>query len=189
MARKYTKRRKGGNSSEVLSSDFQELENIVEKINNDVKELKEQLSKGETGNATMETNSEVEPVEASMSTEEEESNQGSEASDEKSFEEKKDEIINLIETANTILYKGENCNFKMTKKPCSTGRDTLDGFERSMKKPDFDSRKADALKLNIENYISKIKTDLNVKGGRGRKSRKHKNIKSKYTKKRRYSRK
>jgi len=43
MARKYTKKLRGGNYSEKLQSDFADLETIVEKINNDVKELKEQL--------------------------------------------------------------------------------------------------------------------------------------------------
>ena len=195
MARKYTKRRKGGNSNEILTSDFQELENIVKKINNDVKELKDQLSKEETNETVDEKESSDEKMGSEPSLEEEEdSNQvteieETEKSEEKTLDEKKEEINNLIETANTLLYKGSNCDFKMSKKPCSTGKDALDGFERSMNKPDFDDKKADALKLNIQNYISKIKSDLNIKGGRRRKSRKHKNIKSKYTKKRKYSRK
>jgi len=197
MAKKYTKKRRGGNYSEKLQSDFKDLEMIVEKINNDVKELKEQLqSSSDDASGIEEVNSsENEPVYSNNLMENDENIIKSELEDnsevkpeetelnEISLDDKKEEISKLIEKAKNILYDGNNCEFKMKQKPCSTGRDTLDGYERSMDKLTSVS-KADDLKENIENYITRIKNTLNVKDG-GRKTRKHKKHGRKHTKRRR----
>lgn len=181
MARKYSKKRKGGNSSEKLQADFKDLEMIVEKINNDVKELKDQLqnSNDEASGVKNVDNDMIEDNENNEDNEETgETMENSNETDanEKSLDDKKAEIAELISQAQNILYDGTNCDFKMKQKPCSTGKDTLSGFERSMNKLS-DSYKADDLKENIENYISKIKDQLNMKGGRKtrrhRKTRKH----------------
>lgn len=186
MARKYSKKRKGGNSSEKLQADFKDLEMIVEKINNDVKELKEQLqnSNDEASGVEDMNNDMTEDMNNDMAedsgnneeTGETVENSNENDANEKSLDDKKAEIAELISQAQNILYDGTNCDFKMKQKPCSTGKDTLSGFERSMDKLS-DSYKADDLKKNIENYISKIKDQLNMKGGRKtrrhRKTRKH----------------
>ena len=174
MARKYTKKRKGGSVNEKLQAHFNDLEMIVEKINSDVKELKEQLQS---------SNVEASGVEETNATdnEQEYSNddnvtENEEDTNEKSLDDKKAEISELITQAQNILYDGTNCDFKMKQKPCSTGKETLSGFERSVDKLNS-GYKADDLKENIENYISKIKDQLNMKGGRKtrrhRKTRKH----------------
>jgi len=196
MPRKYTKKRKGGNTSEKLQSDFEDLEKIVERLNNDVKELKEQLqSSSDTDNNIASgveevESSENEPVYSNDLVEDTENELKSEAenNDETlnsdiSLDSKKEEITELIAKAKYILYDGTNCDFKMKQKPCSTGKDTLDGFERSMNKLTSISD-ANSLKENIENYISRIKNTLNVKDG-GRKTRKHKKHDKKRTKRRR----
>ena len=197
MARKYTKKRTGGNYSEKLQSDFADLETIVEKINNDVKELKEQLQSSSDDASGVEevNNSENEPEYSNDLVEDNENIVKSELEDnnelkseetelnEISLDDKKAEIEKLIEKAKNILYDGTNCDLKMKQKPCSTGKDTLDGYERSMDKLTSVS-KADDLKENIENYISRIKNTLNVKDG-GRKTRKHKKGGKKHTKRRR----
>ena len=180
MARKYSKKRKGGNSSEKLQADFKDLEMIVEKINNDVKELKEQLqnSNDEASGVEDMNNDMTEDMNNDMAedsgnneeTGETMENSNETDANEKSLDDKKAEIAELISQAQNILYDGTNCDFKMKQKPCSTGKDTLSGFERSMDKLS-DSYKADDLKKNIENYISKIKDQLNMKGGR--KTRRH----------------
>lgn len=184
MARKYSKKRKGGNSSEKLQADFKDLEMIVEKINNDVKELKDQLQNSNdeasgvknVDNDMIEDNENNENNEDNEETGETMENSNESDANEKSLDDKKAEIAELISQAQNILYDGTNCDFKMKQKPCSTGKDTLSGFERSMNKLS-DSYKADDLKENIENYISKIKDQLNMKGGRKtrrhRKTRKH----------------
>jgi len=192
MARKYTKKRSGGNYSEKLQSDFADLETIVEKINNDVKELKEQLQSSSDDASGIEevNNSENEPMYSDSLAEDSENIVQSELeqndeteNNEPSLDSKKEEISQLITKAKNILYDGTNCDFKMKQKPCSTGKDTLDGYERSMANLSSVS-KADDLKENIENYISRIKTTLNVKGGR-RKTRKYKKHGKKHTKRRR----
>jgi uncharacterized membrane-anchored protein YhcB (DUF1043 family) len=192
MARKYTKKLRGGNYSEKLQSDFADLETIVEKINNDVKELKEQLQTSSDDASGIEevNNSENEPVYSDNLVEDSENIVQSELeqndeteNNEPSLDSKKEEISQLIAKAKNILYDGTNCDFKMKQKPCSTGKDTLDGYERSMDKLTSVS-KADDLKENIENYIYRIKTTLNVKGGR-RKTRKYKKHGKKHTKRRR----
>lgn len=196
MARKYTKKRKGGNSSEKLQADFKDLEMIVEKINNDVKELKEQLQNSndevsgveEMNNDMVEDNeNDEDPIKNEETEETEETMEENTETDanEKSLDDKKAEIAELISQAQNILYDGTNCDFKMKQKPCSTGKDTLAGFERSMDKL-TDNYKADDLKQNIENYISKIKDQLNMKGGR--KTRRHRKTRKhgkRHTKKRR----
>jgi outer membrane murein-binding lipoprotein Lpp len=187
MPRKYTKKRKGGYNSEKLQSDFEDLEKIVERLNNDVKELKEQLqSSSDTDNNIASgveeiDSSENEPVYSSDLVEDTKNDEIE--SNEPSLDSKKEEITELIAKAKYILYDGTNCDFKMKQKPCSTGKDTLDGFERSMNKLTSISD-ANSLKENIENYISRIKSSLNVKDG-GRKTKKHKKRGKKHTKRRR----
>lgn len=155
-----------------LQSDFNELEMIVEKINNDVKELKKQITNVDStnleGDDSVEEKSEnnndnPEIVEENDEIEETKEKQ---SSDEKTLEEKKTDIKEMIEKANKMLYVDGNCNLKMSKKPCNTGKDTLDGFERAVNKSDFNDDKADSLKSNVENYINRIKNELNIKGGR-----------------------
>jgi hypothetical protein len=190
MARKYTRKRKGGSVNEKLQAHFNDLEMIVEKINSDVKELKEQLqSSNVEASGVEETNTADNEQEYSnddnITENEEDTNEKSlddnvieneEDTNEKSLDDKKAEISELIAQAQNILYDGTNCDFKMKQKPCSTGKETLSGFERSVDKL-TSSYKADDLKENIENYISKIKDQLNMKGGRKtrrhRKTRKH----------------
>jgi len=192
MARKYSKKRKGGKSSEKLQADFKDLEMIVEKINNDVKELKEQLqnSNDEASGVEDMNNDTAEEMNNDMAEDNENNEETMENSNEtdaneKSLDDKKAEIAELISQAQNILYDGTNCDFKMKQKPCSTGKDTLAGFERSMDKL-TDNYKADDLKQNIENYISKIKDQLNMKGGRKtRRRRKTRKNSKRNTKKRR----
>lgn len=188
MARKYSKKRRGGSVNEKLLADFNDLEMIVEKINNDVKELKEQLqsSNDEASGVEEVKTSDNEPE---YSKDVVEDNEGvvkseddgnvienEEDTNDKLLDDKKAEIAELIAQAKNILYDGTNCDFKMKQKPCSTGKETLSGFERSMDNL-TSSYKADDLKENVENYLSKIKNQLNIKGGRKtrrhRKTRKH----------------
>ena len=182
MAIKYTKKRRGGSVNEKLQADFNDLEIIVEKINNDVKELKEQLQSSnddavdnepEYSDNVVENN---ESIVKSENTDNDDANENETDTNEKTLDDKKAEIAELIAQAQNILYDGTNCDFKMKQKPCSTGKETLSGFEKSMDKL-TSSYKADDLKENIENYISKIKDQLNMKGGRKtrrrRKTRKH----------------
>lgn len=184
MARKYTKKRRGGSVNEKLQADFNDLEMIVEKINNDVKELKDQLQSSNVDTVDNEpeySNDVVENNEDAVKSEETDTDNAAENetetdTNEKSLDDKKAEIAELIAQAQNILYDGTNCDFKMKQKPCSTGKETLSGFEKSMDKLNS-GYKADDLKKNIENYISKIKDQLNMKGGRKtrrhRKTRKH----------------
>jgi len=174
-----------------LQSDFNELEMIVEKITNDVKELKKQITNVDSTNVEGD-NDNVEKSETSDNNlgimKENEENQENdeieenETSDGKTLEDKKTEIKELIKNANKMLYVDGNCNLKMNKKPCSTGKDTLDGFERAVNKPDFDDGKADSLKSNVENYIKRITNELNIKGGR--KTKKLRKNKKRITKRR-----
>jgi hypothetical protein len=170
MPKKYTKRRKGGANIENLQIDFNELETIVEKINNDVKELKNQIT-----NVSKNDNLEEEII-ISEDLEEPQN------LEKKTLDEKKTEILNLIDKVNKILYVDDNCNLKMKQKPCSTGKESIDGFQRALNKSDFDHNKADALKMNVENYLAKIKSDLGIKGGR--KTKKNRKYKRKMTKRR-----
>ena len=191
MARKYTKKRRGGSVNEKLQADFNDLEMIVEKINNDVKELKDQLQSSnvdtvdnepEYSNDVVENN---EPTVKSEETDNETKTETETETNEKSLDDKKAEIAELIAQAQNILYDGTNCDFKMKQKPCSTGKETLSGFEKSMDKL-TSTYKADDLKENIENYISKIKDQLNMTGGR--KTRRHRKTRKhgkKHTKRRR----
>jgi hypothetical protein len=191
MAKKYTKKRRGGSVNEKLQADFNDLEMIVEKINNDVKELKDQLqssnvdtvdSEPEYSNNVAEDN---EPTVKSEETDNETKTETETETNEKSLDDKKAEIAELIAQAQNILYDGTNCDFKMKQKPCSTGKETLSGFEKSMDKL-TSNYKADDLKENIQNYISKIKDQLNMKGGR--KTRRHRKTRKhgkKHTKRRR----
>jgi hypothetical protein len=188
MARKYSKKRRGGSVNEKLLADFNDLEMIVEKINNDVKELKEQLQssndeasgveEAKTSDNEPEYSKDVVEDDEGVVKSEDDGNviENEEDTNDKSLDDKKAEIAELIAQAKNILYDGTNCDFKMKQKPCSTGKETLSGFERSMDKL-TSSYKADDLKENIENYISKIKNQLNIKGGRKtrrhRKTRKH----------------
>lgn len=171
MAKKYTKKRRGGNISN-LQSDFNELEMIVEKINNDVKELKKQITNVDStnveGDDSVVEKSENNNDKPEIVKENEETNEIEEKqiSDKKTLEEKKTDIKEMIKKANNMLYVEGNCNLKMNKKPCNTGKDTLDGFERAVNKPDFNDDKADALKSNVANYINRITNELNIKGGR-----------------------
>jgi len=191
MARKYTKKRRGGSVNEKLQADFNDLDMIVEKINNDVKELKDQLQSSnvdtvdnepEYSNDVVENN---EPTVKSEETDNETKTETETETNEKSLDDKKAEIAELIAQAQNILYDGTNCDFKMKQKPCSTGKETLSGFEKSMDKL-TSTYKADDLKENIENYISKIKDQLNMTGGR--KTRRHRKTRKhgkKHTKRRR----
>jgi len=191
MARKYTKKRRGGSVNEKLQADFNDLDMIVEKINNDVKELKDQLQSSnvdtvdnepEYSNDVVENN---EPTVKSEETDNETKTETETETNEKSLDDKKAEIAELIAQAQNILYDGTNCDFKMKQKPCSTGKETLSGFEKSMDKL-TSNYKADDLKENIENYISKIKDQLNMTGGR--KTRRHRKTRKhgkKHTKRRR----
>jgi len=175
MPKKYTKR-KGGANIENLQIDFNELETIVEKINNDVKELKNQITNVETN---VETNdNKLEEEQPTMS----ENLEDSQNLEKKTLDEKKTEILNLIDKANKILYVDDNCNLKMKQKPCSNGKESIDGFQRALNKSDFDDNKADALKTNVENYLAKIKSDFGIKGGR--KTKKNRKYKRKMTKRR-----
>lgn len=178
MARKYTKKRRGGSVNEKLQTDFNDLEMIVEKINNDVKELKEQLQSSnvdavddepEYSNNVAEDNEDTDKSQETNA-DTDSMNENETDTNEKSLDDKKSEIAELIAEAQNILYNGTNCDFKMKQKPCSTGKETLSGFEKSLDKL-TSSYKADDLKENIENYISKIKDQLNMKGGR--KTRRH----------------
>lgn len=187
MAKKYTKKKRGGNTDN-LQIHFNELEMIVEKINSDVKELRNQMQNMESNNVEQENeNSNVEEnlgenEESGKSQEPEEPEEFGE-SEEKDLSEKKEEIMELINKANKMLYVDDNCNLKMKQKPCSTGKDTLDGFERALNKDDFNDSKANALKINVENYVNKIKNDLGIKGGRGRKTKKMRKHRKKMTRK------
>jgi uncharacterized membrane-anchored protein YhcB (DUF1043 family) len=184
MTKNNTRKKRGGNTDN-LQEHFNELEIIVEKINNDVKELKNQMQNIESNN--VEEQNENLNVEENLGENEEvekpQELEESNFSQEKPLSEKKEEIMELINKANKILYLEENCDFKMKQKPCSTGKDALDGFERALKKDDFNDSKADALKINVENYIKKIKSDLNVKGGRVRKTKKMRKHRKKMTRK------
>jgi predicted transcriptional regulator len=185
MVKKYTKNKRGGNTDN-LQIHFNELEMIVEKINSDVKELKNQMQNIESNNveekSTVEENL-GENKEYEKPEEPEEFGE-SEVSEEKDLSEKKEEIMELINKANKMLYVDDNCNLKMKQKPCSTGKDTLDGFERALNKSDFNDSKANALKINVENYVNKIKNDLGIKGGRIRKTKKMRKHRKKMTRKR-----
>jgi hypothetical protein len=179
MPKKYTKRRKGGANIENLQIDFNELETIVEKINNDVKELKNQITNVSTNDKLEEEIIISEDLEEPKISEDLEEPQNLEK---KTLDEKKTEILNLIDKVNKILYVDDNCNLKMKQKPCSTGKESIDGFQRALNKSDFDHNKADALKMNVENYIAKIKSDLGIKGGR--KTKKNRKYKRRMTKRR-----
>jgi hypothetical protein len=179
MAKKYTKKRRGGNISN-LQSDFNELEMIVEKINNDVKELKKQITNVDSTNVdstnvegddsvvekSENNNDKPEIVEENDKNDETNEIEEKQSSDEKTLEEKKTDIKEMIKNANNMLYVEGNCNLKMNKKPCNNGKDTLDGFERAVNKSDFNDDKADALKSNVANYINRITNELNIRGGR-----------------------
>jgi hypothetical protein len=181
MVKKYTKKKRGGNTDN-LQVHFNELEMIVEKINTDVKELKNQMQNIESTN--VEEEEEKENLGENEEPEKMEEFGENEFSEEKDLSEKKEEIMELINKANKMLYVDDNCNLKMKQKPCSTGKDTLDGFERALNKDDFNDSKANALKINVENYVNKIRSDLGIKGGRVRKTKKMRKHRKKMTRKR-----